>query len=155
MIEGAGRGDVVEQYEGGVEGRGQEIEDGAGRALAVLIEDVATSSAALEAAWEASDWTGFGRRTLGSQTQIGQLPFLRAREVEIHHVDLGLGYTFADLDPLYLRLELSRLGMSWQARQPMGMTPLPDAALALDPPTRLAWFMGRIEVDGLAPAGIF
>ncbi len=155
MIEGAGRGEIVEQYEGGVEGRSDEIEEGAGRAAGVLVEDVVSSADALEAAWAASDWTGYGRRTLGSQTQIGQLPFLRVREVAIHHVDLGLGYTFADLDRLYLRLELSRLAMSWQARQPMGMTPLPDAALALDPPTRLAWLLGRAEVDGLDPAGIF
>jgi maleylpyruvate isomerase len=37
----------------------------------------------------------------------------------------------------------------------MGMTPLPAAALALPPTTRLAWMMGRVEVDGLEPAGLF
>jgi len=45
--------------------------------------------------------------------------------------------------------------MLWAARQPMGMTPLPDRALAAPPPQRLAWLMGRAAIDGLAPAAIY
>jgi hypothetical protein len=37
----------------------------------------------------------------------------------------------------------------------MGLTPLPAAALALAPSDRLAWMMGRVDVDGLAPANLF
>jgi hypothetical protein len=33
------------------------------------------------------------------------------------------------------------------------MTALPAAVLALPPPQRLAWFYGRLSVDGLEPAG--
>jgi hypothetical protein len=45
--------------------------------------------------------------------------------------------------------------MLWRARQPMGATGLPAAALAVDEPTRLAWLMGRAAIGELAPAGIF
>ena len=45
--------------------------------------------------------------------------------------------------------------MSWRARRPMGMGPLPSAALEATPTRRLGWLTGRAEIDGLAPAGIF
>ena len=61
----------------------------------------------------------------------------------------------ADLPPPYVRLELRWMEMLWRARQPMGLTTLPPAALALAPPVRLAWLMGRTTVEGLAPAEIF
>ncbi len=155
MIDGADRGEVLEQYEGGVEGRTAGIEAGAGRPADVLVADVRDSSAALEAAWSRTTWAGAGRRTLSQTTDIVRLPFLRAREVWLHMIDLDLGVEFADLDPLYVRLEVDHLAMLWCARQPMGMAKLPTAALALPPIERLAWLTGRAEVDGLAPAGIF
>jgi hypothetical protein len=34
------------------------------------------------------------------------LLFVRWREVCVHHADLGLGYTWADWDDEYVRLEL-------------------------------------------------
>jgi hypothetical protein len=39
--------------------------------------------------------------------------------------------------------------MTWRATHPMGMTGLPQAALALPPAQRLAWLLGRVEVEGL------
>jgi maleylpyruvate isomerase len=44
--------------------------------------------------------------------------------------------------------------MRWNARRPMGLTGLPPEALAVDPTTRLAWLFGRVEIEGLAPAGV-
>jgi hypothetical protein len=46
------------------------------------------------------------------------------------------------------------MAMLWTARQPMGLTTLPDAALAVDPPTRLAWMLGRAAIPDLDPAGL-
>jgi maleylpyruvate isomerase len=155
MIEGAARGDVLEQYEGGVDGRNAGINAGADRTATDVVADLAAATEALEAAWGATDWRGFGRRTLRGESPIDRLPFLRSREVSLHGVDLDIGIELADLDPLYVRLELSRLEMLWTARQPMGLTPLPAAALALTPTERLGWLTGRSDVDGLAPAGIF
>ena len=55
----------------------------------------------------------------------------------------------------YVRRDLRLMEMLWRARKPMGLTPLPDTALRLPPPTRLAWMMGRVEVPELPPAGLF
>ena len=155
MIEGAGRGEVLEQYAGGVQGRIDEIEEGVERSERAILADFAQSTAALEAAWSRTDWVGFGRRTLAGETPIADLPFARAREVALHSVDLDIGIDLADLDAMYVRLELTRMVMLWRARQPMGLTPVPPAALALSPSDRLGWFAGRLTVEGLAPAGIF
>jgi maleylpyruvate isomerase len=155
MIEAADRGEVADQYEGGAAGRDADIERGAGRSLVALLADATSSAASLEEAWAATRWEGSGRRARAAgPTAIVMLPFLRAREASIHLVDLDVGVGFADLDPLYVRLELVRLEMSWKARQPMGLTPLPPGALALEPWRRLAWLTGRLDVDGLAPASV-
>ncbi|MEM8748183.1 MAG: maleylpyruvate isomerase N-terminal domain-containing protein [Actinomycetota bacterium] len=150
MFEGAAQGDVVDQYEGGAEGRDHDIEAGSTRAADELVEDVRSSATALEAAWQESAWSGGGRRTLaGSVTPLTEMPFLRLREVWVHLVDLDVGVEFEDLDGAYVRLELRRREMTWRSRLPMGMSGLPQAALALDPPARLAWLMGRRSIPGL------
>ena len=41
--------------------------------------------------------------------------------------------------------------MRWNARRPMGLTGLPDAALRAPPHVRLAWLLGRTTIDGLSP----
>lgn len=145
----------LEQYEGGAAGREADIEAGAGRDPEALVGDVRRSIWTLESAWAAhSEWDITARRSVGT-VPMRDLPFLRWREAEVHHVDLGLGVTFADVSPEYLRLELRRLEMLWRARRPMGLTPLPDAALARPPHERLAWLLGRGSIDGLEPAGVF
>jgi len=37
----------------------------------------------------------------------------------------------------------------------MGMTTIPETALAVAPAERLSWLMGRSDIDGLAPADLF
>ena len=143
------------QYADGFEGRAAEIEAGASRAWDALVDDVELTCAAVaEAFARCDDWTGAATMLAGDRP-MAMVPFLRQREVEVHRADLGLGYSFADMPARYLRKELRTMEMLWRARKPMGMTPLPPAALALPPPTRLAWLMGRVEVDGLSPAGVF
>jgi hypothetical protein len=44
--------------------------------------------------------------------------------------------------------------MLWASRKPMGLTDLPPEAMAVPPRHRLAWMLGRVEIDGLGPAGI-
>ena len=145
------------QYEGGADGRAADIEAGAVRPIGELVADVRRSIWALEARWATqADWSGRAHATRGD-VRVVDLPFLRWRETEVHHADLGLraGHGFDAMPALYVRLELRRMEMLWRARQPMGSTGLPAAALALDEATRLAWLMGRTEVDGLAPASVF
>jgi maleylpyruvate isomerase len=143
------------QYPGGREQRDGDIEAGSGRLWRALIDDVATASAALEAVWtERTDWSGIADRRAGARP-FGQLPALRQREVEVHRADLGLGYTFDDMPRDFLRRQLAAMEMLWRASKPMGLTELPKPALLAPPPRRLAWLLGRAEIEGVAPAGIF
>ena len=142
------------QYPHGVEGRNRDIELGSAREWPELVADVAAVSDAVVAALgNVDDWTGTVSMLPGER-RTSQLPLLRQREIEIHRIDLGLGAEFADLPGDYVRRELRVLGMLWTARQPMGLTALPEAALALEPPTRLAWLLGRADIEGLDPAGV-
>jgi maleylpyruvate isomerase len=155
MLDAAARGEVGRQYPGGGEQRNGGIEAGAGRAATEQLADLRRSIDALEARWSSMPtWDGVGAAMSG-EVPIVDLPFLRIREVAIHHADLGLGYTFGDLPAAYLREELRRMEMLWSARQPMGLTSLPADVLAVEPPQRLAWLMGRTTIPGLDPAGIY
>lgn len=137
------------------ESRNADIEAGAGRAWDELLDDVERSCHAVDEAYAShDDWSGTVAMAAGPRPAT-MAPLLRQREVEVHRVDLGLGYRFGDLPVGYVRRDLRIMEMLWRARRPMGLTPLPDAALALPPSTRLAWMMGRTDVSGLAPAGIF
>jgi maleylpyruvate isomerase len=155
MIEGAEAGGVADQYDGGESTRSADIERGAGRNAAEVVADVVASAERLERSWSTAGtaWTGEGR-TLGGLAPIADLPFRRWRETELHHFDLGRGYGMDQWPAEYVRLELGVITMQWSSRRPMGLTALPPQALAADERTRLAWLVGRTDIDGLAPAGI-
>lgn len=154
IFDAAAEGRIGQQYPGGIEGRAADIEVGSTRPAAEQIHLLRQSIANLDERWDASGWQGSGIGPAG-EIALKDLPFFRIREVAIHHVDLDIGYTFADLPSEYVRVELWRMGMLWKARQPMGMTALPAPALEAPPDVRLAWLMGRSEIDGLGPAGVF
>jgi maleylpyruvate isomerase len=154
IFDAAAEGRIAQQYPGGVEGRAADIEAGSTRPAAEQLESLRQSIANLEERWDASGWQGSGIGPAG-EIALEDLPFFRIREVAIHHVDLDIGYTFADLPSEYARVELWRMEMLWKARQPMGMTALPAPALQAPPDVRLAWLMGRSQIDGLGPAGVF
>ena len=88
---------------------------------------------------------------------VDDLPFRRWREAVVHLADLGLhAAAWHDWPTEYVRLELSQMAMLWSSRKPMGLTTLPaHRGRAVDDHERLAWLMGRTEVAGLEPAGIF
>jgi maleylpyruvate isomerase len=157
MLEAGARGEVADQYVGGADGRHREIERDAGRGAVETISDLAASIDALESCWASmpdAAWAGEGRSVAGT-VPLADLPFRRWRETEVHHADLGRGYGPDDWPALYVRLETGRMEQLWAARRPMGMTKLPAAALAVTPAHRLAWLLGRAEIAGLEPAGIF
>jgi maleylpyruvate isomerase len=121
-----------------------------------IAADVADTAACLEAVWEAMPSDAWGRRgiTIAGEESMADLVFIRWREAEVHHADLGLGYAWSDWDREYVRLDLVRLGMLWASRKPMGMTGLPSEAMSVSDHHRLAWLLGRADIEGLAPAGI-
>lgn len=156
MFDAAARGEIAWQYPS-AQSREDEIEAGAPRPAVELIDDLRSSIDRLERTWRsapATAWSGEGLNAQGP-VPIDDLPFRRWREVEVHHADLGLGYAPADWPADYVKLELARLTMTWASRRSMGLTDLPAAARELPPTTRLAWLLGRAEIDGLAPAGVF
>ena len=90
-LEGALRGEDVPRYPHGMAGRNADIEDGSGRSPEALIEDVGTSAARLDAVFARVLAAGppVLTRTADKNTPVQWLG-ARWREVEIHHVDLGL-----------------------------------------------------------------
>jgi len=72
------------------------IEEGAGRPLSDQIEDLAQACARFAAAAEimpAEAWSATIRGTRGSEQPAARVMWSRLKEVEIHHVDLGLAYS--------------------------------------------------------------
>jgi maleylpyruvate isomerase len=157
VLDAARRGEVVTQYEGGFVSRNADIEAGAGRDWAALVADVRSSAGALEDVFDSQDrWDLAMTNSSGESVPHTDLPFRRLREVVVHHADLGDdAFTPDDWPDEYVREDLRRMEMLYSARQPMGATGLPDAATKVAPRLRLCWLLGRSDIDGLQPAGIF
>lgn len=160
LFAAAARGEVGRQYPGGVAQRNGDIEAGAGRSAAGLVADVERSIAELERAWHDATpqiWASAGETVLGP-APLDDTPARRWREVVVHQHDLapglGLASDPADWPADFVRFDLRRMTMLWASRRPMGLTELPAAALAAPPAARLAWLLGRADIDGLEPAGV-
>lgn len=157
MARAAARGDVGDQYTS-ADGRRQGIEDGADAPAAELIDLLRRAIAALDdgfAALNPEQWAIGRGRTLRGEIPINELPWRRWREVDVHHADLGLGYTYDDWPDAFVRRELPGFVTIWKSRRPMGLTELPTEVLALTPQRRLAWMLGRLDVDGVEPADVY
>lgn len=157
MMLAATAGEVADQYIGGAAGRDAGIADGADLPAAELVALVRRTSVALEDAWASAPmaaWDGLGRMMRGEMA-MRDLPSRRWREVEVHLADLGLGFDYEDWSDAYVGADLSRFEQMWASRRPIGQTDLPTPVLALSPPRRLAWFLGRIEMPGVEPAGVY
>ncbi len=98
--------------------------------------DLLRASAALEAVWEQmtpAAWRGHGLAR-GSEWPCWWLLFHRWREVELHHVDLGLGYELADWSAEYVSREL-----------PLAVATVPSRTSSEDAAAALAWLVGPGE----------
>src|SRR6478672_4274984 len=85
VMESSERGEVVERYPGGVERRNADIEAGARRPAAEQVADVAAADGRLDAAIAAhTRWDGESRELTGRAIPVGEVVFLRWREVEVH-----------------------------------------------------------------------
>jgi maleylpyruvate isomerase len=88
---------LIEQYEGGDAGRAAAIESGAGRTAAALVADLVDADATVERLFATVSAAVWERPVLrsgpdGGTAPAARLAYSRWREVEVHHVDLGLGY---------------------------------------------------------------
>jgi len=136
------RGELIEQYEGGQQGRLADIAVGAVRPAATLIEDVLAWSTRLESTFASLTndcWALPVRSVAGGTHPIAELPFRRWREVEVHLVDLNIGFSPADWSSALVERALPRL--------------LPALAARTDPRVLMAWTLGRGLPPVLTPWG--
>jgi maleylpyruvate isomerase len=139
-LTGALAGREVARYPGGQAQRGRDIEAGARRPAAELKTDIVESNARLEAIWARSVQAGWPNSALlaGDNYKTVQSPLRRLREVEVHHVDLGLRYRADDWPDEYIDWEL-----------PWTLERLPDRIVDPVEKKRLvAWLIGRADSAG-------
>lgn len=152
--EAAAEGEVVDQYPGGADERAADIDVGAQRLAAEILEDVAASSARMLQAWAGSPahaWTGMTRDLSGYERPLAELPGRRWLEVEIHRVDLGTGPTHRDWSDAFVVATLGPMRSGLANRLPSGSEPPP--AGTLDERDELAWLYGRLARPDLPVLG--
>ncbi|GIJ47403.1 maleylpyruvate isomerase [Virgisporangium aliadipatigenens] len=98
LLEGARNGVFAAQYPDPAR-RDPEIAEGAGRDVAALADDLRTAHGRFaEAVRElpAEAWARHIRYLSGAEVPAAHIVWARLREVEVHHVDLGIGYEPSD-----------------------------------------------------------
>jgi maleylpyruvate isomerase len=110
-LEGAFRGEDVPRYPGGSAQRNGDIEEGARRSAVDILADLNTAQRRLELVWVRSVAAGWPHAELRGDDRwpATASPVRRLREVEVHHVDLGLGYEPSDWPEDYVAWELPML----------------------------------------------
>jgi maleylpyruvate isomerase len=143
-IAAASRGEVVDQYERGPEGRAAEIEAGARRQAAELVADVRSSAEHVDASFATvrpQEWTARSRDAGGLVRCLFELPARRWQEVEVHLVDLDVGVTHRDWPDAFVQCWLPRT----RERVWGGLVPEAHRARFDDPAEELAWLYGRLR----------
>lgn len=144
-LEGALRGEDVPRYPGGSAQRETDISEGAARPPGELLEDARVAQMRLELAWDKSASANWPHPEFGGNDRwpATASPVRRLREVEMHHVDLGLGYTPSDWPAAYVAWEL-----------PILLASVPERVQRLEDSIDLVvWLAGRgpipkdIELD--------
>ena len=136
-LEGAARGELRDQYPGGLEQRKADIEAGAARPASELVADVRRTSAAVAgvmAGLPTEAWDAPSRTSRGVVESSRDAILSRWREVVVHHGDLGLA-------PVPLPPELVA---AWLPRE------LARLAERTDPGRLLSWIIGRGDAPVLA-----
>ena len=141
MLEAATIGESVAQYPGGAQQRHGDITAGASRTAAACVNDVRRSCERLQMSFaQASSavWEGFGVGLSGQPAALRKIPFRRWKEVEIHHVDLDLGYEPEDWPAEFVSVALADT-----------LNDLPPRILSVSQrASLLAWLTGRRDAPG-------
>ncbi|MGW5766526.1 maleylpyruvate isomerase family mycothiol-dependent enzyme [Streptomyces tendae] len=121
------------------EARDADIERDAPRPLDAQLADVRESAARFQDAGAApADWSRTVELRNGVTDSASRVPFRRWVEVELHHVDLGIGYELEDLPAEFTERETDFLAARFAGHPEVPPTRLTDG-------TR-AWLTGR-EAD--------
>jgi maleylpyruvate isomerase len=141
VLDAATVGEGVWQYPGGPEQRTGEIETGATRSAAAVVNDLRVSCERVVSAFEQARpelWSFERQLPDGSLDLCAAIPYRRWKEVEIHHVDLGLGYEPDDWPAGFVAA-----GLADSLAKLPGRIPELSQRAAL-----LAWVTGRRETPG-------
>ncbi|MFD8569884.1 maleylpyruvate isomerase family mycothiol-dependent enzyme [Streptomyces sp. NPDC059639] len=112
----------------GAEARDADIERDAPRGLREQIEDVRASAERFaRVGSEDGDWERTVELRNGVTDRASRVPFRRLVEVELHHVDLGIGYELEDLPEEFTYREIDFL-----AERFAGHKEVPSTALVTD-----------------------
>lgn len=164
LLAGAVEGREVPQYPS-MEFRAEQIEAGARRSVTALVADVTEASRAFDTALRElpkDAWQAQVRMRPGELRRPSALPWIRVREIEVHHVDLALGYGFADIPTATARWIVDDILFELARRDPLPAVHLaatdtdlrrelgsPTPALRGTQADLLAWLSGRSSGEGL------
>ncbi|MEU0226049.1 maleylpyruvate isomerase family mycothiol-dependent enzyme [Streptomyces sp. NPDC006284] len=151
------------------EARDADIERDAPRPLDVQLADVRESGARFQAAAAVpADWSRTVALRNGVTDSASRIPFRRWIEVELHHVDLGIGYELEDLPAEFTERETAFLADRFAGHPDVPPTRLtdgtrawstgreagaPEVAVTGRPADLLGWLAGRREGTALTVAG--
>jgi maleylpyruvate isomerase len=172
LLTGARTGETIPMY-ASPEARDRDIEAGAKRTLAEHLTDLRASAARFDAAAAAmpdAAWSVIAPHRLGP-LPVAEVPGKRRKEVEYHHVDLGLpdAYSPADWPATWATEELARVAAQFagnpevpsilllpEGGKPLGTgRPKPELSrnneytVSGSPGALLAWMSGRADGAGL------
>lgn len=156
LFEAAEGGTTGEQYPGGMPARVEAIDSASTRTATDHVAGIRRAVYSLEGAIaRARDgWYADARLVSGIIVPMTDLPLRRWREVEVHLGDLGWrdfdGHRCWSSD--YVREDLIVMSMQWKSRGSMGLTDLPPAVGRRPDPEKLAWLLGRLDVEEVEPA---
>ena len=154
------------------EARDADIERDAHRSAAALREDLRDGALRLDGAFAAQTEAAWERTVElrnGVTDVANSLPFRRWIEVELHHVDLGIGYGLDDLPGRFVERELANMarrfsghpgvpvsvelrtedGGSWHTGAPEGVDG-GTLVVAGSPTALVGWLTGRSTGSGLS-----
>ncbi|MFE2356219.1 maleylpyruvate isomerase family mycothiol-dependent enzyme [Streptomyces parvulus] len=151
------------------EARDADIERDAPRPLDDQLADVRESAARFQATGAApADWSRTVELRNGVTDSASRVPFRRWIEVELHHVDLGIGYELEDLPAEFTARETAFLAARFTGHPDVPPTRLTDGTHAWHtgreadapkvtvtgtPADLLGWLAGRREGAALTVAG--
>ncbi|GGR71234.1 maleylpyruvate isomerase [Streptomyces humidus] len=149
--------------------RDADIERDAPRPLDVQLADVRESAARFRAAGAApADWSRTVELRNGVVDAAARVPFRRWVEVELHHVDLGIGQELEDLPEEFTAREIAFLAERFTGHPEVPPTRLTDGTRAWHtgleaeapevtvtgaPAELLGWLSGRRDGSGLTVDG--
>ncbi|MDX2931055.1 maleylpyruvate isomerase family mycothiol-dependent enzyme [Streptomyces ipomoeae] len=151
------------------EARDTDIARDAPRPLEVHLTDVRESANRFqEAASVPADWSRTVELRNGVLDSASRLPFRRWVEMELHHVDLGIGYELEDLPEEFVEREIDFLADRFRGHPELPSTRVTDGtrawttgSTASEPtvtvtgpaPALLGWLAGRRDGTGLDVSG--